>query len=183
MVSVWLTVAGLLVLTGAGTLAVTTGLTRGGASSQRERAATDEIVLIRPGHMGPEQRLAVSGSLLAVTHTAGADQAEVVFFQGARERHERTPSDPGGRPYGLFLTHDRDGRAALIVLDLSWLRDEGGLRFVNLMLYDPAGAPGAAEVRRGPGGHKAIHVLLHPQEDGSYLTREYRELAEEEEDG
>lgn len=160
-----------------GALTLTVSLLLGGIGSQPTPAVADEIVLIRPGDTRPDQRIDVNGSLIAVTHTENAAQAEAVFFQGAREQWERAPTSPGVHPYGLFLTYDMDGRAALIVLDLSWLRSEDDLGFVNLMLYEPHSGPGASAVRNTPGLHESIQLLLHPQEDGTFLAREYRELA------
>jgi hypothetical protein len=166
-----------LLLTGLGALAITGSLVLGGIGGQATPAAADEIMLIRPGHTGPEQRLDVNGTLIAVTHVADTAQADLVFFQGAHDAYERAATDPNARPYGLFLTYDIDGQAALMVLDLSWLRDEDGLAFANLMLYDPSGGPGPYAVRNVSGTHASVQLLLHPQEDGTYLAREYRELA------
>lgn len=132
-----------------------------------------EIEVIRPDDPDPDDRVDVNGSLISITHVEDAEQADAVFFEDERDRYERDANDPMARPYGLFLTSDMTGEPTYIVLDLSWLRDEDNQQFVDLMVFDP---DGSAE-RNVPGTHESAQLLLHPQRDGTYLAREYRELA------
>jgi hypothetical protein len=135
-------------------------------------ALAQEHNVIRPTDTRPDLRIDVVGSVIEITYVETARQADAVFFQRERDRYQRAATDPQARPYGLFLTYAMDGRAALIVLDMSWLREEWNLGFVNLMLSET----GASGVRSIPGWHESVQLLLQPQEDGTYLARQYEKL-------
>jgi hypothetical protein len=134
--------------------------------------AAEEPVVIRPTDFRPELRIDAVGSVIMITHVENARQADAVFFQGEKDRYQRAGTDPDGRPYGLFLTYAMDGRRAFVVLDMSWLREEDNLGFVDLMLFDT----GESAVRRVPGTHESVQLLLQPQHDGTYLARQYEKL-------
>jgi hypothetical protein len=136
-------------------------------------SSAQDLEVIRPVDVRPEQRIDVNGSLISVTYVADAQQADAVFFRGERERYHRDGSDPMGRPYGLFLTADMDGRSSYIVLDLSWLKDEDNQQYVNLLHFEP----NASAVRGIRGTHESVQLLLQPLEDGTYRAIEYREIA------
>jgi hypothetical protein len=131
-----------------------------------------EHQVIRPTDTRPELRIDVVGSVIRITHVENAQQAEAVFFRGEKDRYQLDALDPRARPYGLFLTYAMDGRAAFIVLDMSWLEEEDNLGFVDLMLFET----GPAAVRGVPGTHESVQLLLQPQQDGTYLARQYEKL-------
>jgi hypothetical protein len=132
----------------------------------------EEHTVIRPTDFRPEIRIDVVGSVIRVTYVENARQADAVFFQGEKDRYQRAATDPQALPYGLFLTDLMDGRSSLIVLDMSWLREEDNLGFVDLMLFET----GPSAVRGVPGTHESVQLLLQPQQDGTYLARQYEKL-------
>lgn len=136
-------------------------------------ASAESITVIRPGNTDPETRIDVNGSLVAITYVEDGAQASAVFFAGEAARYQRAGTDPAGRPYGLFLSHDLDGRPAFIVLDLTWLTAEDRQGFVDLFVVGPGSTAG----RGASGTHESVQLLLHPQTDGTFAAREYRELA------
>jgi hypothetical protein len=135
--------------------------------------AAQELEVVRPVDVRPEQRIDVNGSLISITHAEDARQADAVFFRAERDRYQRAGADPMWRPYGLFPTADMNGRSSFIVLDLSWLREEDNTEYVNLMLHQT----GTTAVTNVAGTHESIQILLRPQQDGTYMAREYRELS------
>lgn len=150
------------------------GVTLGGHDAGTVRpAAAQGLEVVTPTDVRPEQRIDVNGSLIDITYVEDARQAGAVFFQDERQRFQRAGTDPAGRPYGLFLTSDMTGQPALIVLDLSWLAEEDEQGYVNLHVSES----GTGGQRRNAGTHASIRIRLQPQADGTYLAREYWELA------
>lgn len=102
-------------------------------------------------------RFQVHGKILEVTHAGNGQEARAILFDN-QTHLVRAATDPNGRPYASFLTSDINGQPTTVVLDLSWLKQEG-MDFVDL---DP---PVAAE------------VLLDPRPNDTYLAVQYGALA------
>lgn len=136
-------------------------------------AAAQDLEVIRPTDVRPEQRIDLRSILLSTTNVENAQQAEAVFFHGERDRFHRASDNPTGYPYGLFLTSHLTSEPAYIVLDLAWLTDEDRHGFVDLeTLKYPTGL-----TVEGIPSEETIQIQVQPQADGTYRARAYEELA------
>ncbi len=148
------------------------------AQQDGQQQGGQAITPIRPagqvgGQQGSQETFGINGTMLEITYTENAQQAEAIFFgseserANQRQRFERAATDPNGRPFGKFLTNDPTGQPVFIILDLSWLREAEDGGFVDLEVS----APNAAG--QGDQEHESVALDVRQQPNGTFLAIQY----------
>jgi hypothetical protein len=115
--------------------------------------------VIAPIDQPPPAVITVNGTVLRIVDAESLQAARDEIRGRLGPLDEMQVGRPGATQYAAFLTSDITGHPTLIWLDLSWLHDHNLEGYANLE------------------EDEAIQVRLTAQPEGSFLAREYAELA------
>lgn len=133
-------------------VALATGLTFGSLGMAAAQVG------MPPRQVAPEI-FTVNGTVLRIVdaQNLGAARDEIRGQLGPLD--EMQMGQAGANQYAAFLTSDVTGQPTLVWLDLSWLHDHNVEGYANLE------------------ENESVQVRLQAQPEGSFLAREYAELA------